>query len=208
MLPEVHALADRLVYDVAMLKYVATGLPKSGLERAVPGGWTVRQVLAHLAASQAMYVEALDRFLAGERPLPAGWDPDRINAEAAQRYSKARLPDTLRGLATSRDALILCFEQLSAVQLACPFGHVPSLRKVLFAWSRHCEEHALDLVDALPGLRIDPMVLNWVLHADYSDSPDRNARQQRLFAEARDQIDHEDDEAQVDEDEFEDEEDE
>jgi hypothetical protein len=206
MLPEVRALADKLAYDVAMLKYVATGLPKGGLERTVPGGWTVRQVLAHLAASEVMCVEALDRLLAGEPPVPPDFDPDRINAEAAQRHSEARLPDVLGALADARDAMISRFEQLTAVQLGSPFGRVPSLRTVLVAWSGHCEEHALDLVDVLPSLRVDPMVLNWVLHADYTDRPERNARQGRLFAEVREQLDREDREGSVDEDEFEDEE--
>ncbi len=188
MLAEVQALADKLVFDVAMLKHLATNLPRGGLERAVPGGWTVRQVLAHLAAAQAMCVEASDRFLAGEPPVPPDFDPDRANAEAAPRYSQARLPEVLSGLSATRDAMLSRFEQLTAGQLASPFGRVPNLRTVLAASSRHAEGHALDLVDALPRLRLDPMVLNWVLHADYSGSAERNARQQKLFAEVRDRL--------------------
>jgi len=188
MLPEVRALADKLIYDVAMVKYIATGLPQGGLERVVPGGWSVRQVLAHVAASQTMYARALDRFLTGEEPLPRGWDPDRINAEAAEAYARARLPGVLREFQASREATFSCFEQLTEAHLASPFWRVPSLGAVLTAWSRHCEAHALDLVDALPGARTDPMVLNWILHADYSDSPERTIRQQRVFAEVREQL--------------------
>ena len=43
----------------------------------------------------------------------------------------------------------------------------------------------MNLDAALPERRFDLMVLNWLLHADFTGDPVAFARQQRLLAEAR-----------------------
>lgn len=205
MVPEVRALADKLIYDVAMVRYMATSLPKGGLERAIPGGWTVRQLLGHLGDAQARYVDALARSAVGEPPFPSGFDPDRLNSAAAPAFAKARLPALLDSLGSTRDALLDLLSPLTAEQLGSSFSHGLTLLGALQAWSGHLEGHALDIIDAVPELGRDPMVLNWVLHADYSRHPGRHARQQRLFEEVREHFGE--DATRAGEDEFEDEED-
>lgn len=205
MVPEVRALADKLIYDVAMVRYMATSLPKGGLERVAPGGWTMRQLLGHLGDAQARYVDALARFAAGEPPFPSGFDPDHLNRIAAPAFAKARLPALLESLGSTRDALLDLLGPLTPEQLGTPFSHGLTLLEALEGWSGHVEGHALDVIDAVPGLGRDPMVLNWVLYADYSRQPARLARQQRLFEEVREHFGE--DAAGADEDGFEDEED-
>jgi len=60
------------------------------------------------------------------------------------------------------------------------------LVNALQASSRHLVAHGLDFADTLPELRHDPMVLNWLLYADYSENAERTARQEKLLAEVRD----------------------
>jgi hypothetical protein len=59
---------------------------------------------------------------------------------------------------------------------------------VLNVWSKHIAHHGMDLVDAVEEVRFDPMVLNWILYADFSADPSRLSRQQHLLAEVRDRL--------------------
>lgn len=205
MEPDARAYADKLIYDVAMVRYMATSLPKGGLERTVPGGWTVRQLLGHMGDAQSRYVAAISRALAGEKPFGDGFDPEQQNAAAAPGFAKAKLPALLAALVETRDAILGLLEPASQDQLDAPFSHGLTLVGALRRWSGHLEGHALDFIDAAPELRVDPMVLNWLLYADFSAVPAWQERQQKLFEEVREML--EDGEPGADEDEFEDEED-
>ncbi|MCE7927749.1 MAG: maleylpyruvate isomerase N-terminal domain-containing protein [Dehalococcoidia bacterium] len=185
MLARVHALADKLIYDVAMARYLAATLPKNGLERKIPGGWTVRQLIGHLGDAQARYAAALANVLAGEPPFPGGFDPERQNSAAAPAFASARLPALLESLDQTRSSLLDLMGSFSPAQLEMPFSHGLSLIEALGAWSGHIEGHALDVIDAVPELGRDPMVLNWVLYADYTADPGRLVRQQRLLEAVR-----------------------
>lgn len=205
MLPQVRALADKLIYDVAMVRYMAANLPKGGLERKIPGGWTVRQLIGHLGDAQARYAAALANVLAGEPPFPGGFDPMGQNEIAAPAFARARLPALLESLGATRDALLNMMESFTPEQVNEPFSHGLSLAGALGMWSGHIEGHALDVIDAVPELGRDPMVLNWVLYADYASDPGRQLRQQRLFESVRESLLP--GAADADEDDFEDEED-
>jgi hypothetical protein len=59
----------------------------------------------------------------------------------------------------------------------------------LNAFVRHIGAHALELIEALPALRADPFLLNWILAADFREHPVSLARQQRLLTQLRDASD-------------------
>ena len=56
----------------------------------------------------------------------------------------------------------------------------------LEAGSRHLAMHGLDIIAAAPQIRFDPLVLNWLLYADYTGAPVREAQQQTLLLALRD----------------------
>jgi len=187
MTPEIRAVADRFILDTANLKYLATALPRGGLEREVPDlEWSVRQLLGHLVASLERYGELSRAFLdAGD--VPINLDPTEFNATTAAATRRITLPVLLARCDAAVGALL---ERLAAMPEEAadrPFGQT-RFGDALDIWSKHVMHHGMDLVDAVEEFRLDPMVLNWILHADFSAEPARLARQQHLLAEIRDRF--------------------
>lgn len=183
---EARATADRLMFDTGNLKYLATQLPKGALERTVSGpGWTVRQVLAHLADAQQGYAEMLEWLQDGPRPEPSRFDPVTHNADIVAKHRETPLPQIISLFDSSIRRLVPAFVVIdeSASQLgASPHG----LPDVLRVWARHAAGHAMEMLDVLPELRDDPMLLNWLLYEDFSEEPEHLASQQRLMEEVQD----------------------
>ena len=92
--------------------------------------------------------------------------------------------------------------QLVAVLSAVPeepplFGQWP-FTDALVNLSGHCVTHAIPLVDALPEVRTDPLVLNWLLDAQFHDEQSIEW-QAKLLADAREYIANHPDEEDDDE---------
>ena len=71
MTPELRAIADRFIYEQATLKHMTALIPEGAAERTVRGhmdGWTVRQLVAHLAEALHTYALFLDNLVAGRPP--------------------------------------------------------------------------------------------------------------------------------------------
>ncbi len=185
MIPSVRAVADRFIFDTANVRYIAAALPPGGLERVIPSsGWTVRQLIHHLGAGTMGTAQALERAIRGEQLLPDAFTPDEFNRRAAEQSRSMPLSEVLEILDTARDRMLKALEAVPASLLPETFGRHTLLEQIT-NWSFHYVEHGLDFADALPELRQDPMVLNWLLYADYSDDAERAARQARLLGEVR-----------------------
>lgn len=185
MVAAVRALADRFIYDTATVKYIAMNLPESAAERVTAGsGWTVRQVLAHLALNLQRYARTTQQWLADPPSAEPGGDPTELNAEMAAENEHTSIEDLVSTFDVSLRALVAATDSIDEKRLARPLGRWPFL-DVLTAWSGHCGHHAVDLVTALPEFKTDPMVLNWVLHFDYSNRPEWAEWQLKLIAEVR-----------------------
>ncbi|MGH2632176.1 MAG: maleylpyruvate isomerase N-terminal domain-containing protein [Tepidiformaceae bacterium] len=194
MTPEIRAAADRFILDTANVKYIATNLPPGGLEREVEGfGWTVRQLLAHLATNHESYAAALERVVAGE-PRTQVWDRaagDRRNNQAARRAKRTPSRQIARQL---DEALVRLVGLLDALPPGAADGDFGGRRLAgrVTDWSRHCAEHGIDLIGALPELRFDALMLNWLLYVDYTGDIEREARQRRLLEDVRERYANED----------------
>ena len=203
MTPEVRAVADRFILDAANLKYVASVIPMGGLDRPLVAlGWTVRQTIGHVVASQERYSRTIADLLA-DAVATASFDVDEFNAGAAEQTRSTPLPDLLGRLDLATARLLALFEQMpSGVEEREVGGH--SLADLLGPWSEHVAEHGIDVVDALPEVRYDPMILNWILYADYSGDERRFQCQVRLMADVREQFGDDDEYEDDDESEEED----
>jgi len=178
MTPELRAIIDRLMFDQATTLHIVTSLPDGGTARMIEGtGGTVAQLVAHFAASQEACATALRRWLAG---APA--EPPRFACEAVDG-GEAALADAEAGLRVSLRALFAVLHEIPDERLGEPFGEASAI-ETFHAWERHYLDHALDLVDAAPEVRLDPLVLNWVLHTSFDDERSR-ARQRALLEELR-----------------------
>lgn len=204
MTPELRAIADRFIYEQATLKHIAALAPEDALNRTVPGqNWTVRQLLAHLAASLQSYDEIVRRWLAGERTLD-DWDPDRVDAATAEAYKTATLAQLFELFGSGLNGLFASLSAIPDDRLAESLGPSDALT-TLRGLGAHALGHAIPLVNALPEVRFDPLVLNWVLAAEFEDE-ESQAWQRQLLGEAREYIaslpeydDEEDDEGGEDE---------
>ncbi|MEO8541115.1 MAG: DinB family protein [bacterium] len=186
MTPELHAVSDRFIYEHATLKHILAIAPSEALGRPVDGHeWTVGQMLAHLADSLGEYERLIRRWLEGEAPLE-GWDPDAMNAATASRYADAGVPEIAELFATGINGLVAALASIPDQQLAEPLGRADALTTLRFL-GEHCLNHAIPIVDAVPEIRMDPLVLNWLLGADFEGDA-ANEWQNRLLRDAREYI--------------------
>jgi hypothetical protein len=187
MLVPLRTIADRFIFSNANLKYVAANLPKGGLERVVEDpGWTVRQTMGHLAATQdEYYAWVIGRWVRDEQPVR---DPNHevhtFNAETVVRFAKTPLEDIIAALDRSLGVIVESLEGVDEAKLGDSFASWSPLEG-FEAWSHHIEQHAPGLIDALPEFKRDAMVLNWVLGVDYEGNEEGREWQVRLAGEVR-----------------------
>jgi uncharacterized protein (TIGR03083 family) len=185
VVPVVRALADRFMYDTATVKHIARNLTEEMAERGTPGsGWTVRQVLAHLALNQQRYAGVVEQWLRDPAAADPGGDPTEENERTAGENRGTPLEEIVSTFDSSIRELVAAADSVHEKHLSHPLG-LWQFVDVLESWSRHQGMHAVDLVSALPEFKTDPMVLNWVLHFDFSSRPEWSEWQLKLIAEVR-----------------------
>lgn len=186
MHPEVRAIADRFMYEQATLKHITALVPEGGLRRPVPGmEWNVGQLLAHLALSLENYRELVHRWLSGASPLE-GWDPDAINAETAARYESGDADELRRLFGEGIVGLVAALDAIPEGREAEPLGRGTAAETLRWLGG-HAIRHAIPLIDAVPEVRLDPLVLNWLLYAEFEDDASRTW-QAKLLADAREYL--------------------
>lgn len=201
MLPATRAAADKLIFDCANIAYIASLFDRKALERPVERlGWSVRQVFGHIALQLDWAADAVPKLLAADPNERGAVDWDALNAEFARKAEGMSLVEILETMARGRDRLIAQLLALSEADLNRKVLGETTLVDIIESWLPHMEEHALDLLDAEPALRRDPMVLGWILYADFPGRPDLNERVDQLYEEVREWAESESDEAEEDDD--------
>jgi hypothetical protein len=183
MTPELRAIADRFIYEQATLKHMMALVPEGGYERPVPGlDWTVRQLFGHLAKTLTTYSEAVRTWLDGQDPT-AGDDTKRRNDETAAGFSKAPAEEIAALFGSGLNDLVATLAKVPEERTEVAFGPKKFI-EASSEWSEHFLSHAVALVRALPEVRMDPLVLNWLLYANFDDDK-RRQWQEELLVEAR-----------------------
>lgn len=78
------ALIHRYLAGPAELRAAVAGLSDAQLDaQPVPGKWSTRQVVAHIADFEPVYVDRMKRVLAQHEPTFFGGDPDLFAAHLA-----------------------------------------------------------------------------------------------------------------------------
>ncbi len=182
------------MFETGMLKLLGTQLPAGALERLVPTtGWTVRHSLGHLATAQTAYADALEAFASASPPGTAPSDATNMADTRAVELESRPLPAILADFDASLRRLVAQLNLVSADELDLAVGNL-TLRHFSHVSSNHAASHAIQMLQALPELRGDPMLLNWLLYQDFSRDPADNALQQQLLAEVRERYATEDSE--------------
>jgi hypothetical protein len=183
MTPASHAVADRFILDTANVKYVAEYLPRGAGRRVVATtGWTVSQTIGHLALDMRDLAGAIDALAAGAEQSPTGVDQAAVEAEHARISAKWSAKELMRRLDAG---LVSVTGALAKLDELAP-GSIILGRTIDEALdATHAAGHGLELSEALEEMRFDPMMLNWLLAADFSGKPQLFDRQRKLFEEAR-----------------------
>lgn len=136
-----------------LLRFVGSLTPAQ-LGRETPcEGWTVKDLLAHLAASEASLVASSRRALAGNPARPPGYDVDRNNAEQVASRRDTPLADLEREMRRNRHETLALLAGLRDAQLDMPLeGTGGVMRNVAWRLQRigeHEREHLEHLRAAL-----------------------------------------------------------
>jgi hypothetical protein len=142
-------------------------------------------LLAHLALNQERYARTVRDWLEDPAAADPGGDPTEPNARMAEENRDTPVDHVVATFdASVRELVSVCDLVDEQRMKAAPLGRWPFV-DVLASWSRHHSAHAIDLVSALPEFKTDPVVLNWVLHFDFSGRPEWSAWQLKLITEVR-----------------------
>lgn len=181
--PQLRAAADKLIFDLANVKVVATALPKGALDRRVEAtGRTLRETFAEIAARQYAQAEGTASYFAGRQLDAAGLEDEPAYQRERKRLGhKPALKDVFSSLEQSRDRLIRAYEAAAPPDEA--------LSAELRRQAHHIEPHAIDFAEAAPEIRLEPMLLTWALEADFGDDAALSARQLRLYEAVRAELD-------------------
>ena len=144
----------------AELLGILGGLDAAALDRkGVVGAWSVKNVLAHLAAWEDWVVQALPaRVASGTTPedfRARAQDEDRFNAAEVAEREELTPDEQVMELERTRDALLAYVRGLDAAALARPNpwdtwqGTIPDY--LLAALRDHEAEHVAELRDAVAG---------------------------------------------------------
>lgn len=184
MTPATRAAADRFILDTANVRYVAEYLRKEELQCVVETtGMTVGQTIGHIALDMSDLATAIEELIAGGEL--ASHDAGCAARSAAHSRLSARWGS--KALLRRLDAGLVALTAALAKLDSTPVGEASAGWPMAHAFNAtHVPAHGLELSEALEDLRFDPMMLNWLLYADFSAEPELFDRQRKLFEEARD----------------------
>ena len=99
--------------------------PNDWLRASPNEGWTVRDLLTHLATAEAGFLPVLRRMAAGQGGVPADFDPNRWNAGQLRRRGEVAPAELRRELEASHRDMLALLEDLDDAALD-QRGHLSS----------------------------------------------------------------------------------
>jgi len=94
-------LIDEYLAGPELLRQSVAGMTEEELDaRPIPGKWSTRQVVCHIADFEPIYADRMKRVIAEERPTFFGGDPDTFAAGLA--YERRVVADELALIAVVR----------------------------------------------------------------------------------------------------------
>jgi len=186
MIPTVRALADRLMWEGAILRFLASILPEDAPARAtVTPGWSVTEAFAHLARQEQLHADSLERVLHGGPASPPGWDRAAYEAETSRLAADLSIPHWLDEAARQRARLYTMFGHIDEAALERPFNSTRTIREALDAWSGHYADHAFEIIEVAPEVLLEPILVRWLLRLEAGPDEALAAKQQALAQRVR-----------------------
>ena len=147
-----HLIHDHLIHTREELLEVIGQMETADWERpvqAVEGGWTVKQVLLHLATSESGQIKSGKAIAAGQPTVPDDFDLNRYNSRQVEKNKDKQPPEILFGMAESRQKLLGFLDEVSAEDLDKRGKHgrgdVISLEQLFYRIGEHEAEHTAEI---------------------------------------------------------------
>lgn len=144
---------NRLADSRRALHAVLDGLSESEVEQTrVEDGWTIKDLLGHIVAWEAIFLEPLRQFVAGgEFRATVVPDHDAWNAEQSTLRRDRSLAHIRAEMASVRDELVAAARSLTAEQLiprfVQPWGASETLAQAIDGLAWHEEEHTRSILN-------------------------------------------------------------
>lgn len=117
------------------------------------GGWTVKQMLLHIAMSESGQIKTAQAIAAGQPTVPDDFDLDRYNRRQLEKNQTKQPPEILASLAESRQKLLASLGEVSAEDLEKSGKHgrgdVISLEQLFYRIGEHEADHTAEIKRAL-----------------------------------------------------------
>jgi hypothetical protein len=117
------------------------------------GGWTVKQMLLHLATSENGQIKTAQAIAAGQPTVPDDFDLNRYNRRQIEKNQAKQPPEILFGMAESQQKLLAFLDEVSAEDLEKRGKHgrgdVISLEQLFYRIGEHEAEHTAEIKQAL-----------------------------------------------------------
>src|SRR5689334_6989903 len=116
-------------------------------QRPLPGKWTAREIVHHLADSETISAHRLRKLLAEEKPIIHGYDQERY--ATLLRYNERELAPALEAFRAARDTTAQILSNMSAADWEREGWHTESGRYTPETWLQiyavHAHNHAAQI---------------------------------------------------------------
>ncbi len=151
-----HLIHDHLIRTREELLELVGQLQPADWDKpvqTVDGGWTVKQMMLHLATSETGQIATGKAIAAGQPTVPDDFDLNRYNNRQVEKNKGKQPPEILFGMAESRQKLLAFLDEVSEADLEKRGKHargdVISLEQLFYRISEHEGEHTVQIKQAL-----------------------------------------------------------
>ncbi len=147
-----HLIHDHLLHTREELLEVIGQMQPADWDRpvqSVEGGWTVKQMLLHIATAENGQINTGKAIIAGQPTVPDDFDLNRYNRRQIEKNQAKQPPEILFSMAESRQKLLALLDEVSAEDLDKRGKHgrgdVVSLEQLFYRVGEHEAEHTAEI---------------------------------------------------------------
>ncbi len=151
-----HLIHDHLIRTREELLEVIGQMEIADWDRpvqSVADGWTVKQMLLHLATAEIGQFNTGKAIAAGQSNVSDDFDLNRYNRRQIEKNQAKQPPEILFGMAESHQKVLAFVDEVSAEDLEKRGKHgrgdVISLEQLFYRIGEHEEEHTAEIKKAL-----------------------------------------------------------
>ena len=128
------------------------GFPDDGLSaRPLPGKWSAREIVHHLADSESISAQRLRKLLTEDKPIIHGYDQERY--ATLLRYNERDMAPALEAFRAARTTTAQILSSMSSADWEREGWHTESGRYTAETWLRIYAAHAHDHAAQIRRLR-------------------------------------------------------